>query len=225
MRLDVGEVFGATEVVFLEKMRWKWGFASHAVTEFIRETRNIMTSEELKCRLLEYIRPVYPGIEIEVLDQQEGWRQIFFTEEKFRVLYPLQRYHNLINQIPHDFYEQHLTQTTWYELAPGENPNELKYQDSETTESIKEIILDIIKNKTCFIQELDSEFLKDDVVCHGDFRYAKEILNRLNFTEEEQFDIFHVLMNEGGYCDCEILYNVFHESEYAKKYWKNRCQE
>ena len=184
-----------------------------------------MTSEELKNRLLEFIRPVYPGIEIEVLDQQDGKRHIYFTDEKFRVLYPLQRYHYLTYQIPHDFYEQNLSQTIWHELAPGENPDELGYLDPETIESIKEIILGIIKNKTPFINELDSRFMTGNTVCHGDFRYAKEILSQLNFTPEEQFDIFHVFMSEGGYCDCEILYNIFHETEYAKQYWKNKSKE
>ena len=112
-----------------------------------------MTTAELTNRLLEFIHPAYPNIEIAVIDQPNGERQIFFTEEKFRVLYPLQRYHYLSHQIPHDFYNQYLTQTTWYELAPDENPDELDFLDPETTESIKEVILDIVKNKTSFINE------------------------------------------------------------------------
>jgi len=46
---------------------------------------------------------------------------------------------------------------------------------------------------------------------------SKQILDAFHFSEQEQFDIFHVLMHEGGFCDCEILYNVFRDSEYAQK--------
>lgn len=69
---------------------------------------------------------------------------------------------------------------------------------------------------------LDREFKSETARCFGDFGYSKKILTSLDFSDEDQFDIFHVLMSEGAYCDCEILFNVFRESEYAKKYWGSR---
>jgi hypothetical protein len=41
------------------------------------------------------------------------------------------------------------------------------------------------------------------------------------FYESEYFDVFSVLMSKGGYCDCEILYNVADGSEFARRYWAN----
>ena len=60
--------------------------------------------------------------------------------------------------------------------------------------------------------------MKQKAKCYGDFKHSKKFLTQLNFSAEKQFDVFHVLMNEVGYCDCEILFNVFRESEYAQRY-------
>jgi hypothetical protein len=56
----------------------------------------------------------------------------------------------------------------------------------------------------------------------GDFRVAKSILATKGFFESEYFDVFSVLMAQGGYCDCEIFYNVAESSEFARRYWANR---
>ena len=181
-----------------------------------------MTTSELQNKLYEFIKPTYPDIKIKVVDTTNNVRQLYFTDEKFQVLYPKQRYHYLVHAIPADFYDQHLQETTWIELAPNESPDDLQYPDQETIDEIKEIILSILKDKIGFVSLLDKEFVSQSAKCFGDFRHSKQILTDLNFSQEDQFDIFHVLMNEGGYCDCEILYNIFRESEYSKKYWRDR---
>jgi len=181
-----------------------------------------MTTKELQEKLYEFIKPTYPDIKIKVEDSTENVRQLYFTEDKFEVLYPKQRYHYLTHLIPSDFFEQYLQDTEWFELAPNENPDELDYHDQETIDEIKEAIISILKNTVGFISLLDKELTSQTVKCYGDFRHSKRILTDLKFSVEDQFDIFHVLMNEGGYCDCEILYNVFRESEYSKKYWLHR---
>ena len=65
-------------------------------------------------------------------------------------------------------------------------------------------------------------------VCHGDFRHAKRVLGEKGFGErdgiDEVFDICHVLLAKGGYCDCEILYNVSEENRLKAAYWKNRAE-
>ena len=45
------------------------------------------------------------------------------------------------------------------------------------------------------------------------------------FTQDELFDVFHVLMDKGGYCDCEILYNAAEESRLKAEYWRARAAE
>jgi hypothetical protein len=181
-----------------------------------------MTTEQLQEKLYEFVRPSYPNIKINVVDTAENVRQLYFTDEKFEVLYPKQRYHYLTHLIPSNFYDQNLQDTEWFELAPNENPDELDYHDQETIDEIKEPILSILKDKVGFVALLDREFVSEDVKCFGDFRHSKRILTDLKFSDKDQFDIFHVLMNEGGYCDCEILCNVFRDSEYSKKYWRDR---
>lgn len=177
-----------------------------------------MTAKELQIRLSEFIKPTYPSINIEVTDT-DNERQIHFTDEKFKDLFPLQRYHYLVHLIPDEFFEEHLSEATWFELAPGESSEDLNYLDQEDIAGIKNIILEVLKVKVDFVKKLDTLFCSESTKCFGDFRHSKKILSELDFSEDEQFDIFHVLMHEGGYCDCEILYNVFRESEYAQKYW------
>jgi hypothetical protein len=181
-----------------------------------------MTTQELQDKLYEFLKPSYPDIKINVVDTAQNVRQLYFTDNKFEVLFPKQRYHYLIHLIPSDFYEQHLQDTEWFELAHNENPDELYYHDQETIDGIKDPILSILKDKVGFVALLDKKFTSQDAKCCGDFQHSKNILTDLKFSKEDQFDIFHVLMNEGGYCDCEILYNVFRDSEYAKKYWRDR---
>ncbi|MEP7229937.1 MAG: DUF2695 domain-containing protein [Ginsengibacter sp.] len=181
-----------------------------------------MTTVKLQEKLYEFIKPKYPDILIKVEDTTDNIRQLYFTDDNFKLLYPKQRYHYLVHSIPKDFYDQNLQNATWFELAPGENPNELEYHDEETIIDIKDSILSILKDKVDFFKILDKEFDFQKVKCFGDFRNSKKILKDIGFSDEDKFDIFHVLMNEGAYCDCEILFNVFKESEYSKKYWRNR---
>ncbi len=183
-----------------------------------------MTTTEIQNKLYEFTNPLYPKIKIEVVENNEKVVQLYFTDEKFEHLFPKQRYHYLIHLIPKDFYEQNLRDTTWYELAPNENPEDLDYHDQESIDEIKGDILLILKDKVNFVNLLDNKFASVLVKCSGDFRHSKKILDDLGFSKVDQFDIFHVLMDEGGYCDCEILYNVFKESEYSKKYWEQRQQ-
>jgi hypothetical protein len=183
-----------------------------------------MNAPELKEILYKFIRPSYPDIKIEVIDTGDNIRSLYFITENFRLLYPKQRYHYLINLVSNDFFDKHLADTIWFELIPGENPDNLEYHGQETIAAIKEPILGILRNKVSFVSTLDKKFNTEKVKCFGDFRVSKKILADLQFSLEDQFDIFHVLMDEGGYCDCEILFNVFRESEYAKKYWSERYQ-
>ncbi len=185
-------------------------------------SNNLIKAEILEKELFEYIKVSYPNIEINVIDEEDESRHLYFIEEKFALLFPMQRYHYLIHLIPNEFYNKHLSNTIWHELAPNENVEELDYHDEETIESIKSDVLGIIEKKTDFIEQLDFQFSGQNYKCYGDFSHSKKILTNLTFTDEEQFDIFHVFMSEGGYCDCEILYNIFKNTNYSKKYWEKR---
>ena len=181
-----------------------------------------MTIDDLQNKLYAFTQSSYPDIKIEVRDNADKTRSIFFTTDKFKYLYPKQRYHYLCHLIPVDFYKENLETAAWFELAPGENTDDLDYHDDETIDEIKETILSVLNDKTDFVSFLDNEFTGNGEKCFGDFRHSKKILTDKGFSDTDQFDIFHVLMKEGAFCDCEILYNVFKESEYSKRYWRNK---
>ncbi len=113
-------------------------------------------------------------------------------------------------------------------MAPGENPEDLRYPDIEL---IDEITPDVMR---CLIGSRFFEFL-DNVMCPqatdeprcecwGDFRNSRPILLARGFKEEELFDVLHVLMRAGGFCDCEILYNAVEESRLKAEYWTARAE-
>lgn len=171
----------------------------------------------------------YPGIEVSAKPcmDEPARLEIYFVEPKFALLYPWQRRHYLMHLIPKDFNERHLQDTYWFELAPGELPSDLEWPDEEL---INEITPDVMKcvDGSGFIQGLDEAFCPTDpslspAKCHGDFRLAKELLPKFRFTPDEFSDVLHVLMAQGGYCDCEILYNIADESRFREKYWKARA--
>ena len=190
-----------------------------------------MTNEELQVSIKQRLASVYPDIEVRVCQSadDETKREITFIEEKFRVLYPRQRYHYLIHALPEDFYREHLANAIWIELAPGENADDLDYHDDEVTSTIREPIMKCILASR-FFEKLDDKMSplmpwKNAEACHGDFRIAKNALAQSGFHENEYSDVLHVLMAQGAYCDCEILYNVAPQSRLKTKCWKKRGGE
>lgn len=61
--------------------------------------------------------------------------------------------------------------------------------------------------------------------CRGDFRHAKNTLQLCGFEESDWSDVFHVLMAQGAFCDCEILYNADVESRLKTHYWQSRAHD
>lgn len=194
----------------------------------IGETIEVTTEEQIRADLIEFVGGSYPEMQITVepWDQDPARTAIYFIEEKFSVLYPLQRYHYLTHLIPGDYIESKLSNSVWFELAPGEKPQDLYYHDQQVVESITPDVMRVL-DAVGFFSGLDAEFAPEEsekpAVCWGDYRHGKKLLQDLGFDEQEQFDIFHVLMAQGGYCDCEILYNAAPNSRLASEYWKARA--
>ncbi|HET6892722.1 MAG TPA: hypothetical protein VFH31_16580, partial [Pyrinomonadaceae bacterium] len=97
-----------------------------------------MTALELAKTLKGHLVGDYPDIDVEVLerDAEHTRRRVFFRSQKFDVLYPLQRYHSIAHHIPREFYDEHLAETEWYELASGETEADLRYADEELVRGI-----------------------------------------------------------------------------------------
>ena len=189
-----------------------------------------MNPQQLETEIRDFVRRAYPNIEVRVEALSDPARvALYFTEAKFATLYPAQRYHYLRHLIPSDYYESYLSNSEWFELAPGERRDELRYPDSEL---IAEITPDVMR---CLVGASVFEVL-DDVLCpadqskvrqrcHGDYRHARGVLRARGFRANEEFDVFHVLMARGGYCDCEILYNAVEESRLKAEYWQARASQ
>jgi hypothetical protein len=187
--------------------------------------------QQLEADLRELVRRGYPNIEVRV----EAWADdpsraaVYFTEARFAELYPMQRYHYLRHLIPADFYDRHLADTEWFELAPGESPDDLEYPDSELIADITPAVVGLLL-RARFFEALDDVLCPADASargpeCHGDYRHARAVLLARGFREDELFDVFHVLMAQGGYCDCEILLNAAETSRLKAEYWQGRAKE
>jgi Protein of unknown function (DUF2695) len=187
--------------------------------------------QQIETDIRDFVRRAYPNIQVRV----EPWTDdptrpaVYFTEAQFASLYPAQRYHYLRHLIPEDYYDRHLADSEWFELAPGERPEDLEYPDSAL---IADITPDVMR---CLVGAGIFEAL-DDVLCpadpreprrpcYGDYRHARAVLLARGFRDDELFDVFHVLMARGGYCDCEILYNAVELSRLKAEYWRARAEE
>jgi hypothetical protein len=187
--------------------------------------------QQLETDVLAFVRRAYPSIEVRV----EPWTTdptrpaLYFTEAQFASLSPPQRYHYLRHLSPADYYERHLADSEWFELAPGESPEDLEYPDPELIADITSDVMRALLGAGIF-------GALDDVLCpakasslrqpcHGDYRHARAVLLARGFHENELFDVFHVLMARGGYCDCEILYNAVEVSRLKAEYWRARAEQ
>jgi hypothetical protein len=58
--------------------------------------------------------------------------------------------------------------------------------------------------------------------CAHDYAISETILRAANFSLDDLGDIFEVLRAQGGFCDCEILYNAAPPNRLKSNYW---CQQ
>ena len=149
---------------------------------------------------------------------------LYFTEERFKGLYPAQRYHYLVHLIPEEYYRSTLAESVWFELTPGEDPESIEYPDEQLSAAIKPDVLQALQHSG-FFTSLDKLVYPEDGIshrreCSGDFRHSKQVLGICGFPESDWSDVFHVLMGEGAFCDCEVLYNVAPESRLRADYWR-----
>src|SRR5215471_20472448 len=179
-----------------------------------------------------FVRASYPDIVV----RAEHWKEdpsriaLFFTDERFKGLYPRQRYHYLLHLIPKDYCDSFLADTVWFELTPEQRPEDVEEDpDQDYIESITPDVLRSLQERG-FFARLDDVFCPMNAMtppeqCAGDFRHAKRTLQHCGFDESNWFDVFHVLMGQGAFCDCEILYNAAAESRLRSQHWQRRAHE
>jgi len=179
-----------------------------------------------------FVRASYPDMVV----RAEYWTPdpsriaLFFIDERFAELYQRQRYHYLVHLIPKNYYDSVLADTVWFELSPGQRTEDIEEDpDEEFIASITPDVLGCLQTRGFFTQ-LDDVFcpasdITSGQVCSGDFRHAKRTLQNCGFEASDWSDVFHVLMGQGAFCDCEILYNVATESRLKSHYWRRRAHE
>ena len=179
-----------------------------------------------------FVRASYP----EMVVRAEYWAKdpsriaLFFIDDRFKTLYPRQRYHYIVHLIPKDYYDSALADAVWFELTPGEHPEMVEDDpDEKLIASITPDVMGALQEKG-FFTGLDETLCPNSSatqgrICSGDFRYAKQALQRCGFEESDWSDVFHVLMKQGAFCDCEILYNAMTESRLKTQYWQRRSHQ
>jgi hypothetical protein len=235
------EVIGARLSNKLENELSRFGFNQfHATTEGFGAVRPVASSRvseydvmkddrlaTIESEVRGFVQTEYP----EIVVRAEYWTEdpsriaLFFIDERFRELYARQRYHYLVQLIPSDYYRSMLANTVWFELAPNERPETIEHPDQELISSIAPDVLSALQQKG-FFAALDELLCppseqSEPQRCFGDFRYAKRTLQACGFEQSDSSDVFHVLMEQGAFCDCEILYNVAGESRLKTKYWRS----
>jgi Protein of unknown function (DUF2695) len=98
-------------------------------------------------------------------------------------------------------------------------------------ELISSIALDVM---TCLIgsryfEKLDDVFSHENSSsplqkCDGTYKLSVPILLACGFAQDDLEDIFAVLKSRGGFCDCEVLYNVAEFSRLKAEYWRGRVE-
>jgi hypothetical protein len=81
-----------------------------------------------------------------------------------------------------------------------------------------------------FFEELDDRLCPADKSiprehCLGNFEISESILRKHGFDNEELADVFDVLRAQGGFCDCEVLYNVAETDRLKAEYWRARAAD
>jgi hypothetical protein len=95
---------------------------------------------------------------------------------------------------------------------------------------ISSIAPDVMKclGRCGFFEKLDGLLSPEDNSipaqgCHGTYRFSESILIAAGFERAELDDIIAVLQSKGGFCDCEVLYNVAETSRLKANYWRARA--
>ncbi len=72
---------------------------------------------------------------------------LFCIDKRFDGLYSRQRYHSLVHLIPKDYYDSFLADSVWFELTPGQRPEDVEEDPDE------DLILSITPDVLRLLQE------------------------------------------------------------------------
>jgi len=108
------------------------------------------------------------------------------------------------------------------------NPGNSHAQDAELIASITPDVMKCLANLG-FFEKLDDQLCPINSpnkreYCGGNQEVSKSILRSQGFEEAEIADACAVLGAQGGFCDCEVLYNVVETSRLKAEYWRAKAE-
>jgi hypothetical protein len=113
--------------------------------------------------------------------------------------------------------------------SQNREPHEVIDFDSDHISLIAPDVMKVLSSRK-FFEKLDSLLCPEKTSpkaekCSGDFKLSKSLVLEAKFSDQDISDIFSVLRSRGGFCDCEILYNVAESSRLKSEYWRSRATE
>jgi hypothetical protein len=98
--------------------------------------------------------------------------------------------------------------------------------DNELISSIAPEVMTCL-GRCSYFEKLDELLSPEDnstptEKCDGSFRLSETILLASGFERDALDDIIAVLQSKGGFCDCEVLYNVAETSRLKANYWRSQ---
>ena len=104
--------------------------------------------------------------------------------------------------------------------------------DDKNDEFLDSITPDVMKclDRARFFDKLDDllcprQSEKAPQSCSGNFELSISVLRASGFDESDLDDIFAVLRSRGGFCDCEILYNVSETNRLKVRHWQEQANQ
>ncbi len=175
---------------------------------------DVMTKQpaqsEIPSKLLEWLGPKFPGITVE-LTVVERWARpaLILRWAGFDDLLPEERFHRLFHAIPEEFYETKLRGCVWCELGGSETIDEfLKLPRSEDVAAEEPQIVRRLVSAGFFDVLAEALGSEPTAACRGDFAIVRRILAEKKFAKSALQNALLVLMRNGAYCDCEVLFNA-----------------
>jgi hypothetical protein len=107
---------------------------------------------KIESEVRQFVRAAYPAMAVRAKYWSHDPSRIalYFIDERFRGLYPRQRYHYLVHLIPDEYYRSNLADSVWFELTPGEDPASIEYPDEQLIAEIKPDVLGALQQSGFF---------------------------------------------------------------------------
>jgi len=102
----------------------------------------------------------------------------------------------------------------------------MSHDDDEFLNSIAPDIMKCL-DRARFFDKLDDLLCpqhdeKASQSCSGTFELSISILQASGFEQSDLDEIFAVLRSRGGFCDCEVLYNVSETNRLKVRHWQEQ---